>query len=209
MAVQFQSLRSGSAGNALLLWSVQTRLVFDFGIPAKRDCEALLERIARDYGAVTAVFITHLHGDHLSKYGQAVLEERQVPLFLPRAAAARTATAPPAPAAWYTAQPLTIGEFTIKPIRVRHAPGYPNHGFVITWPGRERSRKICLFTDLCRWTEELAEQVAESDFAYLEANHDCELLRQRPITPRATTFPIRIRGSGFGRRCGAPSVRPA
>src|SRR5699024_2164436 len=62
---RFQTLASGSSGNAALLSWGDTHLLIDMGISCRRICQALREAgLAPDQ--LSAVLITHEHTDHIS-----------------------------------------------------------------------------------------------------------------------------------------------
>lgn len=182
MRFYFQSFRSGSSGNALLVGTPLTRIIVEFGVRNKRDCRAIIEAIAADAGAVTAVIVSHLHADHLSRYGMDVLAETGIPLCLPeRARQAFNPPAGPLRITWYGSAPFMIGDLNVRPIPVSHAPGIPTYGFLIT-SGNEgaEQHKMGIFTDLGQWDEQLAQHLADCRFIYLECNHDRQLLRMFP-----------------------------
>jgi phosphoribosyl 1,2-cyclic phosphodiesterase len=181
MPIYFQSIRSGSSGNAVLLGNAQTRILFDFGVRTKRESREILKTIDDQYGHVSAAVISHLHSDHLSFYGRMALAEQAIAIHLPRETALHFNGQPPPLAFWYDHAPFRIASFDIHPVKVRHAPSHPTYGFIVSAEvAGHRSHKICVFTDLCRWTEEMVEYLSDCDFAYLEANHDKELLRLHP-----------------------------
>lgn len=180
MPMIFQSFRSGSSGNALLLATAATRLLIEFGIRTKRDSRQVVETIAAGDGPVTAALISHLHADHASPYGLATLAEAGIPVYLP--AKARLDASLPAELnpRWYDRPPLAIGDITILPWPVRHAPGVPTYGFIAKTHSGQRERTAGIFTDLRCWDEALLQQLTRCDFIYLECNHDRQLLREHP-----------------------------
>lgn len=63
MPVRFRILGSGSAGNAALLQTDDTRVLVDAGFSA-RKLEEMLAAAGESLARIDAIFLTHEHGDH-------------------------------------------------------------------------------------------------------------------------------------------------
>lgn len=63
MPVRFRILGSGSAGNAALLQTDDTRVLVDAGFSARR-LQELLAAAGESLERIDAIFLTHEHGDH-------------------------------------------------------------------------------------------------------------------------------------------------
>ena len=62
--MRFTSLGSGSKGNATLIQAGETTLLVDCGFGLK-EAEARLQARGIDPAQLTAIMVTHEHGDHL------------------------------------------------------------------------------------------------------------------------------------------------
>ena len=180
MGFQFRSLRSSSSGNCLLLWTDTTTLLLDCGIKTYSGCLGVLgEHTKRP----DAVLISHAHGDHVCYYSLRVLGEFGTAIHCHHKVIStiqqrHTHDGDLAPRMHcFSDEPFDIGDLTIQPVEVPHAPGYPNFGFVI-WCGTGRDRrKLVICTDFNDYGS-LVGHLANADFAFIEANHDLELLRK-------------------------------
>lgn len=185
----FRSLRSGSSGNLLLLESVKgrtaTRLLIDCGISAQRTCLAILEAEAGLGRPIDALLVTHAHTDHLSYAGLRVMTHLRVPIYVhtrtrreltPRLLAPHRLPVSLTPGDFhfrlFGEDPFTIGAFTVTPLPVPHAPGVTTHAFRI----RHGATRLLIASDF-HDPEAVIPHIYDSDFIYLESNHDPELLR--------------------------------
>ena len=62
--MQFSSLGSGSRGNSTLIEADGTAILVDCGF-SMRETEKRLQRLSREIQQVTAILVTHEHGDHV------------------------------------------------------------------------------------------------------------------------------------------------
>ena len=62
--MRFTSLGSGSEGNGLLVEVGSTRVLIDCGFGVK-DTVARLQRAGVEPESLTAIIVTHEHGDHI------------------------------------------------------------------------------------------------------------------------------------------------
>lgn len=83
MAARFTVLASGSSGNASLLEHDGFGLLVDCGVGPQIITERLAV-IGRTWSVVSAVLLTHTHGDHWNSYTLAHLRRLQIPLFAHR-----------------------------------------------------------------------------------------------------------------------------
>ena len=63
--MRFASLGSGSRGNATLMSHANTTLLVDCGFSA-RETEKRMQQYNFDIADVTAIVLTHEHGDHIN-----------------------------------------------------------------------------------------------------------------------------------------------
>lgn len=184
MPLHFQSLRSGSSGNCLMLWTHRTRILIDCGIPAQYRCRAILEAHAGDPTRIDGVVVSHAHVDHVRYDSLRVLEDCRIPVYCHEACLPqiyerhRAGECGGLQFNTFSTRPFTIQDLVIEPFRVSHHPDFPTHGFVIRWKDRTRERKTVLATDFNDYAG-LLEHFANADLIFVEANHDPDLLRKR------------------------------
>ena len=187
MTLTFQSFCSGSSGNSLLLRTDRTTLLIDAGFPSMRaGRNALNGYLSEIDGAV----ISHLHSDHIQYASLRLLEESRIPIYLYekdiKPLAGRHFRGSPflhLKIRPFSDRPFTIGEFSIQPFRLSHDGIRPTFGFAISLSRNGRQKKVVVATDFWDWRG-LHGWFADSDFIYVEANHDPGLLRAYP-NPRS------------------------
>jgi glyoxylase-like metal-dependent hydrolase (beta-lactamase superfamily II) len=180
VAVHFKSLRSGSSGNCLMLWTETTRVLIDCGWESTRACRRGLAPVPP--GApeeIEAVVLTHLHGDHLSKAALRALRDLQVPVYCHESCVgALERNGVPVTLCAYDTAPVVIGDLAFTPVRLSHTPGFVTHGFTVAGPGGRP--RLVIATDLASW-DGLLPHFVDADFVFVEANHDPRLARERPV----------------------------
>lgn len=181
MSLCFQSLRSSSSGNCLMLWTESSVILLDCGIRTQRDCRTLLEMHSH---RLAGVVVSHAHGDHicysalrvLGKFGTPVHCHETVKHHVQRKHFKDWASPPCLQT--FDHQVFRVGDFEIQPIELPHEPRCPTFGFVIHAGSGDSRRKIVVCTDFNDHSV-IGEHVLDADFLFIEANHDLELLRQR------------------------------
>ena len=78
--IRFASLGSGSKGNATLIEVGKTRILMDCGFSVK-ETEKRLLRLGCDVSSLTAVVVTHEHGDHINGVGR-LSRKHKLPVWL-------------------------------------------------------------------------------------------------------------------------------
>ena len=187
MSITFQSLCSGSSGNALLLKTGGTTLLIDSGFPSMRACRrALGLTLFRIDGAV----ISHLHSDHIQYPSLRVLEDCRIPVYVYRGEIPNLSSRHFRESPFldlklrpYDERPFQVGDFSIHPFRVPHDGIRHTFGFEISVRQNRAQRKIVAATDFREWNG-IAAKFENADFIYVESNHDPQLLRAFP-NPRS------------------------
>ena len=168
--MRFASLGSGSKGNATLISQGETTLLIDCGFSA-RETEKRLQRINFDVNKLSAILITHEHGDHIN--GVRVLARKhQLPVY----ATAGTAASLSADVMSLVNEisshdAFTINDIEIQPFPVPHDAREPSQ-FVFS----DGKHKVGLLTDVGISTPIIEEALSACDALLLEANHDMEML---------------------------------
>jgi phosphoribosyl 1,2-cyclic phosphodiesterase len=187
LILTFQSLCSGSSGNSLLLKTDRTTLLIDAGFPSMRAGRNALNG---NLPAIDGVVISHLHSDHIQYASLRLLEESRVPIYLYegdiKPLASRHFRRSPfldLKLRPFSERPFLIGDFSIHPFRLPHDGVRPTFGFAISVNRKAGHRKVVVATDFRDWGG-LPGWFTNSDFIYVEANHDPELLQANP-NPRS------------------------
>jgi phosphoribosyl 1,2-cyclic phosphodiesterase len=184
--IRFQSRLSSSGGNCLSLWTSTSSLMFDCGANAQCRCRALVEAHQAVAGSLDALVVSHAHGDHVSRATLRVAATERLPVHAHRAVVRqlrerhdvddwddRPAFAP------FSTDRFSVGDFEVTPVEVPHAPGYPNFAFVVRVGHGKGRRTIVVSTDLQDYGA-LLPHLVDTDFVFIEANHDLDLLKRHP-----------------------------
>ncbi|MCG6940216.1 MAG: MBL fold metallo-hydrolase [Thiohalocapsa sp.] len=184
--MRFAVLGSGSRGNATLIECDGTRVLLDCGFPL-REVERRLAEIDAHPRDLSAIVVTHEHGDHVSgvarlaqRHGLTVWASPGTWNALCRGSA-RHAYWPelPRPRLFPSHAPgLCIGALTLRPIPVPHDAREPCQ-FVFEGDGR----RLGVLTDAGTVTPRMCDALRECDALMLETNHDPDMLRRGPYPP--------------------------
>ena len=180
---KFCSLVSGSSGNALYLEHKNTKILIDCGISCARICEAL-KSIDVNPSEINGIVVTHEHSDHVSgvrvfsnKFGCKVYAGEKT---LENISCCQ-------PAAVNAEKGFEIGEIECMPFDIPHDAAQP-FGYTFMLGGT----KLSVATDMGKIDAHVAETIRGSEFVFLEANHDTEMLLTGPYP---YYLKERIRGS--------------
>ncbi len=173
----FALLGSGSRGNATLVTSGQTRLLIDCGFTLKATLEKL-DRLQVDPASLTALLVTHEHGDHAAGIGPLARRYR-LPVYSTAGTqlAAKWGDLPD----WRLVQPgvaFSLGGLQVHPVTVPHDAREPVQ-FVLS----DGIKRLGILTDLGSVTPHVLHQYQACDTLILEANHDRERLEYGPYPP--------------------------
>ena len=168
--MRFASLGSGSRGNGTLISQGNTTLLVDCGFSAK-ETEKRLQRMACDAADLSAIVVTHEHGDHIN--GIRVLARKyQLPVY----ATAGKAGCLSADLIDYIHEfscheKFEIDDIEVKPFPVPHDAREPSQ-FVFS----DGQRSIGLLTDVGMITPVIEQALSGCHALLLEANHDITML---------------------------------
>ena len=175
MSLKIVSLASGSKGNCALIFSDKTAILCDAGIPITRIKERLCS-VGFSLEDISGVVVTHEHSDHICAISRLT---RNVPLY------AHPLTAK----AIYDKQGgllnykrvdfyengFYIGDIEVVPFRISHDATYP-----LGYTFRCGDSKISIATDMGVVSNNVFQNIKDSQIVLLESNYDEEMLRTGP-----------------------------
>ena len=172
--MRFASLGSGSRGNATLISKGTTCLLVDCGFSA-REIEKRLKKFDLLPSQITAILVTHEHGDHIN--GVRVLARKyRIPVWATVGTAASLAD--DVQDLVHTIQyhfAFKLGEaedaITVTPFPVPHDAREPSQ-FIF----EDGEYRLGLLTDTGMITPIIEQALTACDALLLEANHDIEML---------------------------------
>jgi phosphoribosyl 1,2-cyclic phosphodiesterase len=193
-------LGSSSAGNATLIWNSGGAILIDCGFsPAYITNQ--MHKLGLSIQSLEAVFITHIHGDHVNEWTVSKLVKEQVPLYCPPSIAPhlkkkhgilsiashqgllRTINKPE----------VGLNEFLVRHFEVPHDSDGGCFGYNVFFDGGGKTRKVSISTDIARPTKSAVNHMADSDVIVLESNYDVQMLEE---SSRPTWLKRRIREDG-------------
>jgi phosphoribosyl 1,2-cyclic phosphodiesterase len=172
-------LASGSKGNCVFLEGESGSILLDTGLSTKETLQRM-ERASLDAGDISAVLVTHEHGDHIK--GLDVLARRlAVPVFATEGTLhdflhfRRTSEKQIDCHACRYHEQFEIGDFEIEPFATSHDAAEPC-GFII----RENGVRFGYCTDTGVITPRILDLLRHCDGIVLESNHCPEMLQNGP-----------------------------
>lgn len=175
--IEAYSLFSGSSGNATLVRSGDTAILIDAG-RSRRAIACGLGSVGMELRAISAVFITHEHTDHVGALTQIAKHER-----IPVHASGGTADALARldfVGNTLTRHPVIYGE-TVGCLTVTAFPLPHDSACHVGYVVRDASGDaICIATDMGHVCEALLSALAGCRGALIEANHDIDMLKTGP-----------------------------
>jgi phosphoribosyl 1,2-cyclic phosphodiesterase len=173
-------LSSGSSGNATFIEAHAGGLLVDAGLQCRR-IEALLARIGRSLGDVSAVLLTHGHADHTSGV-RSLVRECGVEVFAAPGVGAGLVRAGFKPAPPVTTvevgETFEVGGLAVTFFEVPHDSS--TYGLRIS----DGERDVAMATDLGEAGPEVLRRMRGAEAVVLEANHDPDWLRRGPYSAR-------------------------
>lgn len=175
MSLKFCSLASGSSGNSQYIATDSTGILVDAGLSGKY-IKGALENIDVDISTITGLLVTHEHSDHIKGIG-VLMRRYSVPLYITEKTweAMKTKIGEVSPDKVIFIDKGTefeIGDITVKSYEVTHDAIDP-----VGYTFRYKDMKVSIATDLGHITEEIINEIKDSDLLLLESNHDIEMLK--------------------------------
>lgn len=170
--MRFASLGSGSRGNGTLVEVNGTCLLIDCGFSLK-ETRSRLARLGKTPEDLSAVVVTHEHGDHISGAG-LVARNHNVPVWMtPGTRAKYNNGSVPDPQIFSHHEKFVIDDIEIQPFPVPHDAREPAQ-FVFS----NGDQRLGLLTDTGSRTEHIEKMLTGCDALLLECNHDPDMLAQ-------------------------------
>jgi len=177
--MKFCLLASGSSGNCGYVKTRETEILVDAGISVSR-VKRELEALGTSHENISALFITHEHGDHTAHIVR-LAHNLNCPIFITdrtRANIPHMFQKQLEVINFDFNEPIEWGEFEIEPFPVVHDAIEPC-GFVFHGESDVQSERVALgyATDVGHVTEPLMAAFRKCRAVVLEANHDLKMLR--------------------------------
>jgi len=170
--VRFSVLASGSSGNATVVDSGTTAILVDCGLSVRR-LRQRAEAVDFDLTRLSAVVVTHEHGDHVG--GVAPLARRYgIPVYMTHGTRSAASFGQDSGFDVTEISPhesFSIGSMTLRPAPVPHDAREPCQ-FVV----EHDSKRLGILTDLGSDTPYIQQHFAGCGALVLEFNHDPGLL---------------------------------
>ncbi len=178
--LQFCLLGSGSSGNALLVLSEQTKILIDNGLSYKQ-LEARARLVGQGLEDLSAVFVTHEHGDHVKGLG-VLCRKRPIPVFMTeqtRENLPRSLGPLPHVAAYEAGETIVWQDMELGSFSVSHDAIDP-----VSYVVRSQGAQLGLATDLGHLSNLVRTRLSGSHALIVEANYCPDRLRVGPYPPQ-------------------------
>jgi phosphoribosyl 1,2-cyclic phosphodiesterase len=177
--MKFASLGSGSEGNALLVAAsdASATIMVDCGF-ALRETERRLRRAGVEPQALSAIFVTHEHSDHVCGVFKLARKYR-IPVFLSQGTwQAARADADGVELSWCRdSAPIEIGSLRLVPYTVPHDAREPLQ-CVLEEGATGNAKRLGVLTDAGHATAHMIDMLSLCDALLLEYNHDPRMLAE-------------------------------
>lgn len=170
--MRFGCLGSGSKGNAWLVEAGDTRVMVDCGF-SKREAVKRLARLGLEVSGLSAILVTHEHGDH-GRGAAQLANQARCPVWLTHGSHAMLdalGIAPTSPRIVSGQTQFAIGDLEITPYPVPHDAREPMQ-FVFS----DGVSRFGLLTDAGHVTPCIEQALEGCDALALECNHDVAML---------------------------------
>lgn len=171
------SIGSGSKGNGTLLRTESACVLIDCGFSLK-EAERRLARRGMSGAQISAILVTHEHGDHIGGVG-ALSRRYSIPVYLSHGTHLSGRCEDVYQRVCFDAgDSFRIHDINVTSVLVPHDARQPCQ-YVLEGQGV----KVGVLTDLGTITPHVTEAYSQCDHLVLEFNHDLELLRSGAYPP--------------------------
>ncbi len=187
--MRFASLGSGSRGNATLVEVKQTLVMIDNGFSIQ-ETERRLATLNKTPDQLTAILVTHEHGDHITGVGR-LARKYKIPVWMTegtrRAAARHINKLDQLISTFNSHNAFNIDDLQIDPITVPHDAKEPAQ-FVFS----DGDARLGILTDTGSITPHIIEMLTACNSLLVESNHDEDMLE-------ASEYPFQLKQRISGR----------
>jgi phosphoribosyl 1,2-cyclic phosphodiesterase len=171
-SLRFASLGSGSGGNATVIGCGDMHVLVDCGF-SMRETQRRLERLDLCLSRITALLVTHEHGDHVR--GVPLLARKfPIPVYMTAGTLeSRDFGHMPDVRLICAGETFQLGSLEVLPVAVPHDAREP-----VQYVFRHGGCSLGILTDLGSFDDALLAAYGGCDGLLLEANHDPKLLAQ-------------------------------
>lgn len=169
------ALASGSSGNCFYVENDKSAFLIDAGISSKKIVERL-NSIGKNPEKISGIFVTHEHSDHIR--GVDVFARKfNIPIFSNRKTAESSflCSNPDLINFIKTEEALDFSGMRIESFLKSHKAAEP-----VFFSLKEKNKKLSIITDAGFASQEVIDNISDSDFLCLESNHDVEMLIDGP-----------------------------
>lgn len=168
--LRFASLGSGSKGNGTLVECGKTRILIDCGFTLV-ETERRLQRLGCSADSLSAILVTHEHGDHAAGVGR-LSRRYQIPVCLTVGTFKAISDANFAQTQFINLkQNLVLGDLELTPFAVPHDAREPCQ-FIVS----NGALRLGVLTDAGSYTDEMLEKLNGLQGLMLECNYETDLL---------------------------------
>ncbi|MFZ4620248.1 MAG: MBL fold metallo-hydrolase [Bacteroidota bacterium] len=183
-------LGSSSGGNSTVIWNDTVSILIDCG-HGPVYLEERLKELDLSLRGLDAVFITHIHSDHVNETTVRNLHKYCIPIHCPAPIETPLVKKYRSLAAvkkenflfTFTGPEVEISGMTVRAFEVPHDSDGGCFGYTVADETAGMKRKISVATDMAEMTASAVEAMADSDVVVIESNYDAEMLERsgRPI----------------------------
>ncbi len=177
---QTSVLASGSKGNAILIRTDKTKLLYDAGLSGKRIFEAI-NKLQLNQHRIAGLILSHEHSDHSKGVG-VVCRNLNIPLYVTQKTffecRAKLGNLPGGPRFFEPGKLFQIGDIVIYPFTSSH-DAVDSCDFLFYKEG-DNERKLGVVTDVGFPTKLMLKYLKNCSTIILESNHDMQMLMDGP-----------------------------
>lgn len=181
-SISLTPLASGSKGNvSLLSWGAERKFhaLIDCGLPT-RNIKRLLEDVDVDPTSLSAIIITHEHGDHIRGAGPFA-RKFNLPVYISQGTQKHHNFEHVFVKNFSVHEPFELDGLVISPFPVPHDA---RETCAFTWHlTNYPEKRMGYLTDCGHVTPHIVEQLKGVEVIALEANHCPDMLREGPYPP--------------------------